>query len=167
MVVDHTHGPHRAIGYGLSSQRVILPGVEVRREDRIEAFLHARPTLSSTTVGWAGLVLEDYSVPACVINRHEHLQNFVHVVLSGSVKYEVLTRGKTLEFVSTPGTTFILPRNYYQVGVEAIVPVNRASGTSICAIAQLHLYLDDIFPRGIGRPLLGAVSTPGRPPFGN
>jgi AraC family transcriptional regulator len=110
MAADQSHGSHRSIGQGPSGKRVILPGVEVRREDRIETFLRARPTLSSTTVGWAGLVVEDHSVPACVIDRHEHLQNFVHVVLRGSVKYEVLTRGKTLEFVSSPGTTFILPR---------------------------------------------------------
>jgi hypothetical protein len=64
-----------------------------------------------------------------------------------------------------PGVIWV--GNYFQVGVEAIVPVNRESGTSIGVIAQLHLYLDDIFPRGIGRPLLGTVSTPGRLPFGN
>ena len=74
-----------------------------------------------------------------------------------------------------PGVIWV--GNYFQVGVEAIVPANRASGTSIGAIAQLHLYLDDMFPRGIGRPLLGNAappmlpfgnaSTPGRPPFGN
>jgi hypothetical protein len=74
-----------------------------------------------------------------------------------------------IDFVITgtvnPGVIWV--GNYFQIGVEAIIPVNRASGTSIGAIAQLHLYLDDMFPRGIGRPLLGAVSTPGRPPFGN
>jgi hypothetical protein len=74
-----------------------------------------------------------------------------------------------IDFVTTgtvnPGVIWV--GNYFQIGVEAIIPVNRASGTSIGAIAQLHLYLDDMFPRGIGRPLLGAVSTPGRPPFGN
>jgi hypothetical protein len=74
-----------------------------------------------------------------------------------------------IDFVITgtvnPGVIWV--GNYFQVGVEAIVPVNRESGRSIGAIAQLHLYLDDIFPRGIGRPLLGAVSTPGRLPFGN
>jgi AraC family transcriptional regulator len=32
------------------------------------------------------------------------------VVLHGSVKYEVLTRGKTLQFTANPGTTFVLPR---------------------------------------------------------
>ena len=89
---------------------LILPGVEVVREGRVEPFLHARPTLSSAAVGWAGLVVEDYSIPSCVILRHEHVEHFLHVVLHGSVKYEVLTRGKTLQFGATPGTTFILPR---------------------------------------------------------
>ena len=88
----------------------IIPGVEVRREGRIEPFLDAHPTLSSAGVKWSGLALADYSVPALVIPKHEHLENFVHVVLRGSVKYQVSTRGKTLEFQANPGTTFILPR---------------------------------------------------------
>jgi len=87
-----------------------LPGVEVKREGRVEPFLDARPRLSSSSVRWAGVALEDYSIPACVIHRHEHLDNFVHVVLHGSVKYSVVTRGRTLEFRATPGTTFILPQ---------------------------------------------------------
>ena len=87
-----------------------LAGVEVVRAGRIEPLLHDRPTLSSTAVRWAGLALEDYSVPPCVIPRHEHIENFLHVVLRGSVKYEVLTGGKTLRFCASPGTTFILPR---------------------------------------------------------
>ena len=88
----------------------ILPGVEVVREGRVEPFLHFHPTLSSAAVRWSGLAVEDYSIPACVIPRHEHVENFLHVVLRGSVKYEVLTRGKTLQFCAQPGTTFILPR---------------------------------------------------------
>jgi hypothetical protein len=58
--------------------------------------------------------------------------------------------------------------NYYQVGAEAIIPVNRASGTGTGVIAQLHLYLDDIFPYTIGQPLLGdGASTPPMKPIGN
>jgi hypothetical protein len=53
-----------------------------------------------------------------------------------------------------PGVIWV--GSYYQVGVEAIVPINRSSGTSIGAIAQLHLYLDDIFPNTIGQPLFGS-----------
>lgn len=52
-----------------------------------------------------------------------------------------------------PGVIWV--GSYFQVGVEAIVPINRASGTSVGAIAQLHFYLDDIFPSTLGQPLLG------------
>jgi len=44
---------------------------------------------------------------------------------------------------------------YTQVTVEAIVPVNRASGNGVGAIAQLHFYVDDIFPDSLGRPIFG------------
>jgi AraC family transcriptional regulator len=90
--------------------RCVLHGVEVVREGRVEPFLHTHPMLSSAAADWAGLALEEYSVPSCVIPRHEHVEHFVHVVLGGSVKYEVLTRGKTLQFTANPGTTFVLPR---------------------------------------------------------
>jgi hypothetical protein len=53
-----------------------------------------------------------------------------------------------------PGVIWV--GSYFQVGLEAVVPINRSSGTSIGAIAQLHLYLDDIFPNSIGKPLLGS-----------
>jgi hypothetical protein len=62
------------------------------------------------------------------------------------------------DFITTgtvnPGVIWV--GSYFQVGIEAIVPINRASGTSIGAIGQLHLYLDDIFPTTVGQPLLGA-----------
>jgi hypothetical protein len=59
----------------------------------------------------------------------------------------------------------IWPGNYFQVGVEAVIPVNGQSGSTIGVMAQLHLYLDDIFPTTVGQPLLGK-STPLRLPFG-
>jgi hypothetical protein len=42
-----------------------------------------------------------------------------------------------------------------QFGVEAIIPATKASGKNVGIIAQLHFYLDDIFPNTIGRPLAG------------
>jgi AraC family transcriptional regulator len=100
-----------AVAHDVSRRaHIVLPCVEVMREGRVEPFLHARPSLTSAGVGWTGLAVEDYSIQACVIPRHEHIENFVHVVLRGSVKYEVLTRGKTFQFCATPGTTFILPQ---------------------------------------------------------
>jgi AraC family transcriptional regulator len=103
----HTHDKARQSSTGAP---VILPGIEVMREGRIEPFLHVDPTLSSTAMGWSGLAIEDYSVAPCVVPHHEHVENFLHVVLSGTVKYEVLTRGKMLRFDAGPSTTFILPQ---------------------------------------------------------
>jgi hypothetical protein len=60
-----------------------------------------------------------------------------------------------------PGVIWI--GDYFQIGVEAIIPINRASGTGVGAIAQLHLYLDDMFPTTIGKPLFGTASAPQKP----
>lgn len=87
-----------------------VAGVEVKRGGRIEPFLHSHPVHSSAAVGWTAIAVEEHSTPACVIPQHEHIENFLHVVLQGSVKCEVLTQGKTLQFDANPGTTFILPR---------------------------------------------------------
>jgi hypothetical protein len=43
-----------------------------------------------------------------------------------------------------------------------MIPINRESGTGVGVIGQLHLYLDDMFPRSIGQPLFGGSSTPTR-----
>ena len=64
-----------------------------------------------------------------------------------------------------PGVVWV--GSTFQVALEAIVPINRASGTGVGGMAQLHLYLDDIFPNTIGQPLFGRASNPGRPTFGN
>jgi hypothetical protein len=41
-----------------------------------------------------------------------------------------------------------------QLGIEAVIPVNRRSGNSVGVLAQLHFFLDDLFPNTIGRPLI-------------
>ena len=40
-----------------------------------------------------------------------------------------------------------------QLGIEAVIPVNRRSGNSVGVLAQLHFFLDDLFPQTLGRPL--------------
>ena len=53
-----------------------------------------------------------------------------------------------------PGIIYVADK--FQLGVEAIISVNRASGDGVGAIGQLHLYLDDIFPDTYGQPLFTA-----------
>jgi hypothetical protein len=44
---------------------------------------------------------------------------------------------------------------YTQLAVEAVIPVNNRSGNRVGWIAQLHFFLDDLFPATIGRPIFG------------
>ena len=44
---------------------------------------------------------------------------------------------------------------YMQLGIEAVIPINSRSGSKTGVIAQLHFYLDDLFPTSIGKPLFG------------
>lgn len=45
-----------------------------------------------------------------------------------------------------------------QFAAEAVVPVNRESGHGVGFVAQLHFYIDDIFPHSLGRPIFGGKS---------
>jgi len=44
---------------------------------------------------------------------------------------------------------------YMQFGIEAIIPVNSRTGGKTGVMVQMHFFLDDIFPRSIGKPLFG------------
>jgi hypothetical protein len=71
--------------------------------------------------------------------------------------------GNSFVTIGTINPGVIWVGSYFQVGVEAIIPVNRQSGSGVGVLAQLHLYLDDIDPRGIGRPIFGSAPAPAKP----
>ena len=63
-----------------------------------------------------------------------------------------INRGSS-QTVGTVQPGIIWSTTYYQIGAEAIIPVNRQSGHGFGGVVQFHLYLDDLFPRSIGRPI--------------
>jgi hypothetical protein len=89
-----------------------------------------------------------------------HLIPIVEFSLQTPVS-NTLTSGTVTTGTINPGVIWV--GNYFQVGVEAIVPVNRQSGSGVGVLAQLHFYLDDIDPRGIGRPIFGSAPPPAKP----
>jgi len=92
-----------------------------------------------------------YSLP--YLEQHVHslglpqpLSNLIPIVeipLSRS-------QGQTTGTVN-PG--FIWINRYGQFGVEAQIPVNRASGSHVGVLVQAHVFFDDIAPTTIGKPL--------------
>ena len=66
-----------------------------------------------------------------------------------------LNRGAEGETTGTINPGVIWAGKYFQVGAEAVIPINERTGTNVGVIAQLHFFLDDLFPHSIGRPLFG------------
>ncbi|CAG4894620.1 hypothetical protein [Paraburkholderia gardini] len=60
------------------------------------------------------------------------------------------SQGQTTGTVN-PG--FIWINRYGQFGVEAQIPVNRASGSHVGILVQAHIFFDDVAPTTIGKPL--------------
>jgi hypothetical protein len=44
----------------------------------------------------------------------------------------------------------------WQVAVEAVLPINSASGHGVGVVGELHFYLDDLMPNTLGKPIFGA-----------
>jgi hypothetical protein len=60
---------------------------------------------------------------------------------------------------SNQGTTWtaapgvIYEADTYQVAVEALIPLNKAAGTNVGGVVQLHMFFDDMFPNTLGKPI--------------
>lgn len=49
---------------------------------------------------------------------------------------------------------------YFEIGVMAQIPINRASGDHVGALAVLDIFLDDVAPTSLGKPLFSAPLSP-------
>ncbi|CAM2153019.1 conserved protein of unknown function [Pararobbsia alpina] len=63
------------------------------------------------------------------------------------------SQGQTTGTVN-PG--FIWMNRYGQLGVEALIPINRASGSHTGILLQAHIFFDDVAPTTIGKPLFAS-----------
>jgi hypothetical protein len=66
-----------------------------------------------------------------------------------------LNRGAEGQTTGTINPGIIWAGKYFQVGVEAVIPINERTGNNVGVIAQLHFFVDDLFPHSLGRPLFG------------
>jgi hypothetical protein len=99
--------------------------------------------------------IQDYQLPDFI----NHLIPIVEAQFSTPVANNF---GNSFATIGTIDPGAIWVGSYFQVGIEAVLPVNRASGTGVGFLGQLHLYLDDMFPNTIGQPLLGGTTAPPR-----
>jgi hypothetical protein len=64
-------------------------------------------------------------------------------------------RGQGSQTTGTIQPGLIWAGQHFQIGAEAIIPVNSLAGHGFGGVVQFHMYLDDLFPHSVGRPLFG------------
>jgi len=55
--------------------------------------------------------------------------------------------------VGTVNPGILWAGRYMQLGAEAVIPVNSRTGGKTGVLLQLHFFIDDIFPRTLGKPV--------------
>jgi hypothetical protein len=140
------------IGYGItSSKKITTPIVDLDSGTISLAVDHFSNTINyGFAVQYSNFYLRanihDFGLPEWV-NRLTPLVEF-NFVTPVTNRYGEKTVGTINPGVIWSGQSM-------QFGVEAIIPATKATGKNVGIIAQLHFYLDDLFPQTIGRPLSG------------
>jgi hypothetical protein len=119
-----------------------LPVTQVQRNPRVLqvglALQYSVPYLQSAVKDFGLPTPLDRMVPVVEIAAERPLDRVDQRQWTGTVNPGVLWAGR-----------------FVQLGLEAVIPINHASGRGVGVQAQLHFFLDDLFPKAFGRPLLG------------
>ncbi len=105
---------------------------------------------------WSGGFSVQYSLP--------YLQSQVRDVglrgvLQDLIPVVEVTWSSPASSPSAKGTTWtVAPGVIYltewgEIGLEALIPANRAAGHNVGAVALVHFFLDDLFPNTLGKPI--------------
>jgi hypothetical protein len=107
------------------------------------------------SIEWGGAI--EYSLLYLQNNvRDQGFSNFVaHVTPVVEFSFSSPTKSGGGGTTGTINPGLIWSGQYLQLAAEAVVPVNKASGHGVGFIAQLHFYIDDIFPHSLGKPIFG------------
>ncbi len=66
-----------------------------------------------------------------------------------------LDRGQAGKTTGTVNPGVIWAGQFFEVGLEAVIPINARTGKNVGVRGVLHFFLDDLFPKSLGRPLFG------------
>jgi hypothetical protein len=126
----------------------------------VDTEFHPRVLNWGATVQYSMPYLKSAVVDLGLPDFINHLVPIVEATFQTPVA-NTLTSGTLTTGTINPGVIWV--GNTFQVGIEALIPINRQSGTNVGVIAQLHFFLDDIDPKGIGKPIFGNAVQPANP----
>jgi hypothetical protein len=148
-----TYTPKLLFGKGLGDLPDSLAGLRPLALTGVLGYAIPGTSAESKRLEWGGAL--EYSLL--------YLQNNVHAValppfvahLTPLVEFDFQTPTDAGGTTGTINPGLLWSGQYVQFGVEAVVPVNHASGDNVGVMMQLHFYMDDIFPHSLGTPIFG------------
>ncbi len=117
---------------------------------------------NSTNLNWGFTV--QYSLP--YYNSHvaeidnaffKHLVPIAEFAFSKPL-YNYAPGGNQTTGTFQPGAVYITDK--WQFALEAVVPMNSASGRGTGVVGELDLFLDDVLPNTLGKPIFTGVGGP-------
>ena len=149
------------VGYAIPGRRSTISGIDIDPDTgavNVDIEYHAQVLQWGGSLQYSMPYLKSNIVDLALPDFFNRLIPILEVSLQTPVA-NTLSSGTVTTGTINPGV--IWAGNTFQVAAEAIIPVNRASGTGIGGMMQLHFYLDDIFPQSIGRPIFASSPMPG------
>ncbi|WP_250453012.1 hypothetical protein [Caballeronia sp. ATUFL_M2_KS44] len=98
-----------------------------------------------------------YSLP--YLEQHVHSLGLPQPLASIIPLVEIPLSRSQGQTTGTVNPGFIWINRYGQFGIEAQIPINRASGSHVGVLVQAHIFFDDIAPTTIGKPLFGGSGS--------
>ena len=106
---------------------------------------------------WRGGLSVQYSIPYLQAQVKDYgLPSFISrviplVEIDWSSPAAGPAPGNPMQLTVAPGVIYM--GDTFQVGVEALIPANKATGQNVGVIFQLHWFFDDLFPNSLGKPV--------------
>lgn len=105
---------------------------------------------------WSGSLSLQYSLPYLEsqvrdVGLHGFFGNLVPIVELDWSSPASSPSAQGTTWVAAPGVIYLA--GPWEFGLEALVPLNKTSGTNIGAVGLVHVFFDDLFPKTLGAPL--------------
>jgi hypothetical protein len=106
--------------------------------------------------GWAGAFSIQYSLPYLQAQVKNVGLSGIAANLIPVVEFDWSSPASSPSTQSTawtaaPGVIYLA--GWGEIGLEALVPLNKEAGTNVGAVGLVHFFFDDLFPNTIGKPL--------------
>ena len=105
---------------------------------------------------WFGAVSLQYSLPYLQsqvrnIGLPGFLGNLIPLVEFSWSSPATSPSAQGTTWTAAPGVIYMA--QWGEVGLEALIPLNKAAGTTVGAVGLVHFFFDDLYPTTIGKPI--------------